>query len=383
MHGEARLTPTPARAGEAGIMLPAGLVQPFLLRFRREDLHIMAFFSGHPDYEAVEAMIRYRADGAPSIRAILTRHDQRQIDHVNDDDLSAEGYGVVRQTCRRDIVLAIEASPGKRRARLEFVSHAGEPVVLDITTTGEPDATRGGISDPGGHSPSTSLPLMRRCASTPAGPLAEVLVGGRRFDIPVKIRAGAFVAHEGYFTEGHTFGAVRAGTISYRLRAMPTRMALGECWILESDSRLVTYRIESLGSDGKLRITRTDRSSETIEAFATGDGLRVTRICKHAESGLPGGLDMTFDEPGHFSLAMDGETIVSGSVEAEQQAGSVVANLSPTQPDWAVARPIRLSCSKDVDRWTAVTQIGGSAEARAPHAHKLDNSKLPVHYIEQ
>jgi len=46
------------RASEAGIVLPPGLLQPFLLRFRREELHIMAFFSGHSDYEAVEAMIR-------------------------------------------------------------------------------------------------------------------------------------------------------------------------------------------------------------------------------------------------------------------------------------------------------------------------------------
>ena len=89
------------RAGEAGIVLPPDLLQPFLLRFRREELHIMAFFGGHSDYEAVEAMISYRADGTPSIRAILTRHDQSQIDHVNDDDLSADGHGVARQTCRR------------------------------------------------------------------------------------------------------------------------------------------------------------------------------------------------------------------------------------------------------------------------------------------
>ena len=101
-------------ASEAGIVLPPGLLQPFLLRFRREDLHIMAFFGGHPDYEAVEAMIRYRDDGTPSIRAILTRHDQSQVDHVNDDDLSVDGHGVIRQTCRRDIALAVEALPGRR-----------------------------------------------------------------------------------------------------------------------------------------------------------------------------------------------------------------------------------------------------------------------------
>ena len=173
------------------MVLPPGLLQPFLLRFRREDLHIMAFFSGHPDYEAVEAMISYRGDGSPSIRAILTRHDQRQIDHVNDDALSAEGHGVARETCRRDIALAVDAPPGRRHARLEFDSHAGEPVVLDITTVGEPDPKRGGISDPGSHSPNTSLPLMRRRASSLAGPQTAVFVGGKHFQVPVKISSGA------------------------------------------------------------------------------------------------------------------------------------------------------------------------------------------------
>jgi hypothetical protein len=345
-------------AGEAGIVLPPGLLQPFLLRFRREDLHIMAFFSGHRDYEAVEAMIRYRGDGTPSIRAILTRHDQSQIDHVNDDNLSAEGHGVTRQTCRRDIALAVAAPPGRRHARLEFDSHAGEPVVLDITTVGEPDARRGGISDPGSHSPNTSLPLMRRRASALAAPQTAVFVGGKRFEVPVKISSGPFVAHEGYFTEGHTFGAIRAGTISYRLKTSPARMAAGEQWTLESDGRVIVYRIENGGPDGKLRIARADAPGESIEAFATGDGLRVTRIGYLADGRPQGGLDLAFDEAGHFSLTMEGETIVSGSAEVKRQAGAAVITLSPTQPEWAAARQVRVTCSRDGDLLTAVTTIG-------------------------
>jgi hypothetical protein len=345
-------------AGEPGIALPPGLVQPFLLRFRREDLHIMAFFSGHPDYEAVEAMIRYRGDGTASIRAILTRHDQRQIDHVNDDDLSAEGHGVARQTCRRDIALAVDALPGKRHARLEFDSHAGEPVVLDIMTTGEPDPRRGGVSDPGNHSPNTSLPLMRRRASTLAGPQSAVFVGGRRFEIPVKISARPFVAHEGYFTEGHIFGAIRAGTISYRLKTTPARMVAGAQWILEGDGRTIIYRIENISSDGKLRIARKDAPGESIEAFATGDGLRVTRIGCLADGSAQGGLELAFDEAGDFSLAMEGETIVSGSAAAKRQAATALITLSPTQPEWAAARQVRVTCSRDGDLVTAMTTIG-------------------------
>jgi hypothetical protein len=353
------------RAGETGIVLPPGLLQPFLLRFRREDLHIMAFFSGHPDYEAVEAMIRYRDDGTPSIRAILTRHDQRQIDHVNDDHLLAEGQGVDRETCRRAIELAIGAVPGRRRARLQFDSHAGEPVVLHIISAGEPDPARGGISDPGSHSPNTSLPLMRRRASALAAPQTAVFVGGKRFDVPVKISSGPFVAHAGYFTEGHTFGAIRAGTFVYRLKTQPAGMIAGEQWTLESDGRTIIYRIERVGSDGKLRITSENTRGEMIEAFAAGDGLGITRIGYLAGGKSQGGLDLAFDEAGCFSVAMVGETIVSGSAQVEQQAGATIVTLSPTRPDWAVARLVRVTCSRDGDLLTATTTIGRSKPAQA------------------
>ena len=71
-------------AGEAGIVLPPGLLQPLLLRFRREDLHIMAFFSGHPDYEAVEAMIRYRGDQDAADRVYDGVADPLTADDVAD-----------------------------------------------------------------------------------------------------------------------------------------------------------------------------------------------------------------------------------------------------------------------------------------------------------
>ena len=92
----------------------------------------------------------------------------------------------------------------------------------------------------------------------------------------------------------------------------------------------------------------------------TGDGLRVTRISRLADGRPQGGLDLAFDEAGHFSLAMEGETIVSGSAEAKRQAGAAVITLSPTQPEWAVARQVRVTCSRDGDLVTAVTTIGRS-----------------------
>src|SRR5437667_3855801 len=121
---------------QPGLLLPPDVLQPFLLRFRRDDLHVMAFFAGHPDYEAVEAMIQNRENGRSSIRAILTRHDQTQIDHVNDEMLLREATNAHRQTFFREIRLDTSAPSGRRQARIEFASHAGEHVVLDLTTIG-------------------------------------------------------------------------------------------------------------------------------------------------------------------------------------------------------------------------------------------------------
>ena len=60
------------------------------------------------------------------------------------------------------------------------------------------------------------------------------------------------------------------------------------------------------------------RPAKSTEAFATGDGLQVTRIGCPADRRPQGGLNLGFDEAGHFSLAMEGETIVSGSAETKR-----------------------------------------------------------------
>ena len=137
-------------------------------------------------------------------------------------------------------------------------------------------------------------------------------------------------------------------------------MAVGEEWVLEGDARTVIYRIENNNSDGKLRVARKDAPGESIEAFATGDGLRITRIGSFVDGRPQGGLDLAFDEAGHFSLAMEGETIVSGSAEAKRQVGTTVITLSPTQPGWAVTRQVRVTCSGDDGLLTAVTTVGRS-----------------------
>jgi hypothetical protein len=86
--------------------------------------------------------------------------------------------------------------------------------------------------------------------------------------------------------------------------------------------------------------------------------LRVTWIGCLADGSAQGGLELAFDEAGDFSLAMEGETIVSGSAAAKRQAATALITLSPTQPEWAAARQVRVTCSRDGDLVTAMTTIG-------------------------
>jgi hypothetical protein len=315
----------------------------------------MAFFDGHPDYEAVEAMIQYRGDGSTSIRAILTRHDQTQVDHVNHKVLLAEAIGIDRPTYYRAIGFIVDAPLNRRHARLDFVSHAGEQIVLDITTVGQPDRKQGGISDPGSHSPNSSLPLMWRGASALAGPQTVVMVDGRKFDVPVKISAGSYVAHKGYFTERHTFGAIRAGTMVCRLKSRPNRAELGAEWKFECDGQKIIYRIVQRAADGELQITKLGESGEVIAAFMVGEQLLVTRISRPAGLELQSGLHLTFGEGGKFRLSMENEDVVTGRVEIND---NTKIDLYPTLPRWASSRRVRVVCSRDGDLLTTVTRIG-------------------------
>ncbi len=349
---------------KSGLRLPLDVVQPFPLLFRRDDLHIMAVFGGHPDYEAVEAMIQYRAGGAFSIRAILTRHDQSQIDHVNDETLLTEMQGVQREVCHRTIFLKLESLSDKRRARLEFTSHAGEPIVLDMITVGRPDPKRGGLTDPGRHSPTSSLPVMWRGASTLAGQRTQVTIGGVSYPVPVKLRVFWFVALQGYYTERHSMGVIRAGTVTSRLLKRPDRLDVGAEWVFESGGRDVAYRVTTRAADGQIHIEKLDGSGEIITAHAVDGRLEVTRISLPGDVGSTDGLSLNFGGAAGFSLSMQGaQDLVTGRTEVAERPSGAIISLRPAQPSWAVDRPVRVDCERDGERMTFATSIGAALQA--------------------
>jgi hypothetical protein len=346
---------------ESSLRLPLDIVQPFPLRFRPDDLHVMAFFAGHPEYEAVEAMIQFRAGGKHSIRAILTRHDQSQIDHINDDALLADFDGAERELCHRQIDFETGSSGHGRSARLEFLSGSGERIVLDVVTVGQPDPNRGGLTDPGRHSASSALPIMWRGATTLAAPRTKVTIDGVEYGVPVKIRGGAFIAHEGYFTERYSMGVIRAGTVTTRLLAKPDRFEVGAEWVQQSGERTTAYRVTAKGADGALRIAKLDGSDEVITACVVGGRLEIRRISLRAEAGPTGGLALAFDRDEGFSVSIEGgQDIVSGRLQIAERGDGLVICLSPRQPDWAASRIVRVSCSREGDLTRFVTTISSA-----------------------
>jgi hypothetical protein len=235
--------------------------------------------------------------------------------------------------------------------------------VLDITTVGEPDPKRGGISDPGSHSPNTSLPLMRRRRQSLAGPQTAVFVGGKRFQVPVKISSGPFVAHEGYFTEGHMFGAIRAGTISYRLKTRPPE------WRSESNgfSRrwpVIIYRIENSGSDGRLRIARKMRR-RINRSFRDRRGVadHPDRLSRGREAS---GRASTSHSRKQGALVSRWQVRRSyrDRQRRERQAGTAVLTLFQRSRSGPSVREVCVTCSATGDRVTAVTTIGRSQPAQ-------------------
>jgi hypothetical protein len=353
---------TSAPTTKSSLRLPCDIVQPLPLRFRHDDLHVMAFFEGHPEYEAVEAMIQLQAGGTCSIRAILTRHDQSQVDHVNDDALVAGFRGTERELCRREIDFETGSSGQGRRARLAFLSWAGERIVLDIVTVGKPDPKRSGLTDPGRHSVRSALPIMWRGTTTLAGPQTKVIIDGAEYCVPVKIRAGALIAHQGYFTEGFSMGGIRAGTVATRLLQTPDRFDVGAEWVQQWDERTITYRVTAQSADGALRIAKLDGSDEIITAYAIGSGLEIVRISLRAEAGPTGllahGLALAFDRDAGFSLSIEGgQDIVSGRLQIAQRDDGLVMSLHPQQPSWAADRVVRVACLTDGDLTRFVTTI--------------------------
>jgi hypothetical protein len=342
-------------------MLPNWIVQPFNLRFEPDDLHVIAYVSDHPEYEAVEAMIRLRTGRAPLVRAILTRHDQSQIDHSNDEESSSNSFEE-RERCFRDIACVTEESASSRRVVVRFESFRAELVELDITSLGLPAAERGGLSDPGNHSLGSSLPIMYRGRSALAAPGSRVTIDGRSLQIPARIEAaGRVIALAGFVTEVHHMAALRAGVVRLELLEMPVDFRAGECWTYRSGDEPATYRISRVLTTGAIEVTRADAKTEWIHAMPVNGMLELIEVRVQHPADTRHFVSLNLSD-GAFTIDIDdAKALVSGTVteSADKERSSVA--LAPASPVWAASRPVMVEVTRAGSQITLQTTIGSAS----------------------
>ena len=341
-----------------GLPLPAGFIQPFDLSFAPDDLHVMAYLADHPSYEAIEAMIRVRTDGAPLVRAIVTRHDQSQVDHSNDPRQLVSFAR--RERHRSEIDCRIEDRPDCLRVSLRFQSCGREDVMLDITSLGRPDSKRGGLTDPGGHSLTSSLPVMYRGRSTLVSPQTRVTIQRERFELPVQIEvAGRPIAMKGYVTELHHMAALRAGEMELELVDSPGAFEAGERWIYACGDDRIVYDIVAAEA-GVIEVVRADqKGTESIRANVTDDGLELTELVVRDADADQHLARLNFKSR-VFSLTIDdADQLVTGTFGAPRGTNSEsVLRLWPQEPAWARARPVALTLKRAEGHLSIVTSVG-------------------------
>lgn len=334
------------------------VIQPFPLFFEHYDIHIMLYFEGHPQYEAIEAMIKETRGDRPFIRLILTRHDQTQVDYVNDRDmvkrmLSWQGN---REIHYATIDYSRTWEARKPRILISFQSSEGERVLFDFCAVGRPSPRYSGLIDPGRHSEDSSLPVMYRERSTLASPRSRILFGSTRCRIPRKIWIPIFfTGMKGYYSEAFSIGGIRSGTCCLERVQGPSKLSPGEKWIYRSAGDQVSYEIVDLQGDTMV----ISRENETIWSRNTAGSLAIEKITVSPSRGYPGLFTVEFTpsllltsgqlREARFSVSIgEHADLVTGVVRPMAKInGNIRLLLTPHKPEWATLRPVSLSIEQN------------------------------------
>jgi len=338
--------------------------QPLDLRFRREDRHVIAFFAGHPEYEAAEAFVAARASREPLVRAILTRHDKTQVDLLNDPAALSvwRAANPSRDAELARIAFSVTAAPDPH-AVLAFASHRGEAVTVTVAATTPALPAFGGLTDPAGHAPDV-LPILYRDASAVGGARSAVTIDGRSYAIPPLGAGTAPLGVLAFYTEGFSVGIVATGTSTLRLLEAPEALRVGVRWRFADR----TYELVELAGDRAV-VARTSGVAETIEARLRDGRLHPTRITVASASERSGALVLSFDpalpdvtrrghDPaGTFAIGVDAhERLVTGRIAPADMGFA----LEPEQPAWAAGRALRTAVARDGAVWTLRASVGGT-----------------------
>lgn len=351
-------------ASPRGLLLPPGIVQPFDLRFAPDDIHVIAYFRGHAEFEAVEAMIRWRGARHASVRAILTRHDQTQIDHVNDKTacIDAQAFDG-RRTVYREVDVKEEGTPARPCVNVRFLSFANEAVQLRLEAASPPDGAKGGLTDPGRHAPTSSLPLMWRGKSSLAGLGTSVTINGVAYDIEERVRSPqGFVGLNGYYTESHQMGVLRASTCVFEVMQEPSLIDLGCTWIYKGiDGRETRCIVTEMSSPQQAVVTTMcGLRSERILAEVHGRCLRLMKVESLGPDEMETGFSVRFLADGHFAMDVAGnQQLLTGLASYRHEADDcAVIGLLPQAPSWATNRRVEVRIHRRGNKVEITSTVG-------------------------
>jgi hypothetical protein len=321
-------------------------VPPVGVEFRREDGHVIAFLGGHPEYEAVEAFVS-RPPGAPAVlRAILTRHDKTQVDHVNDPALVRRPSLPSRSIVSTDVRWDETTDGGRTQARLAFTSFRGERVVLELAAGTPAMPAFGGLTDPEGHAPDV-LPIMWRDASAIAGAGTRCLID----DVPCGIV-------KAFHTVGFALGVVVSREIALRVLESPRALVTAARWRFRRHDDELVYEIADARPD-RVVIRGTSRAGETIDAVNLDGKLAPTAVTIPAASARAGALVVRFApflrDGARFAVDVDAHRdLLTGDIEGT--VADFVAR--PDAPSWARSRTVHVRVRRTAEEISVTTVVG-------------------------
>lgn len=187
------------------------IINPFNALGSLASYHVIAFFEGHDKYECVEAFIfQNEHSGEYSFRAIMTDHQNNQIDYVTSKELYE-----VRKNSKLDINREVKYTDGNFHLDkngtdyiLQFNIDNENEVRIVYIGMGKPESQWGGITDPGGHSPDGGLPMMYRSKSSIGTQNSYVRINNIKYDIAIDESISHkpfFIGYSTFFSEDYYF----------------------------------------------------------------------------------------------------------------------------------------------------------------------------------
>ena len=183
-------------------------IMPIQVLAYRAEHHLIAFFDGHDEFESVEAFVFTEEihPGEPEIRAILTRHDNSQIDYVNDPGWNADSDRYRKTAACHQTRFEFTNNEG-RTVFLRFTRpETGEEISVRYVGNGVPEGKYGKLTDVGLHSPNAGLPLFFREESAVSAEGSTVTIDKQIYKVPQDrdiSHPPFFIAYSAFFSNGY------------------------------------------------------------------------------------------------------------------------------------------------------------------------------------